>query len=107
MANNAEQLPPFQPAQKFSPPVNVSLPHLFYPPELEYKYMPLCPIPSNNASLLPSNPNVWRIPASVPASSMPLVGTSVNLNKVPLSQFSNSHVPQLTSKAHVEAAIRS
>ena len=59
-----------------------------------------CSVPSAHAALPLPDPNNWCFPGSVPAKSMPFVGTSVNLSNVALSSFNNPHVStSLRSKA--------
>ena len=103
IANNANQLAFSPPAPKIC--AIIFVPHADYPPGQQHRLMPLNFVPSTDAPLPLPNTNTWRFPASVPANSMSLVGTSVNLNNVPSI---NPHVPtSLRSTTNVWAAVRS
>ena len=134
----AAQLLSIQPAFRFAPPptqparsLNVNNPvannanplpcicfsqHLNYPAALEKRYMPLSCVLSTHAaisfslslSLSLQDSNVWRFPSAVPAITIPVVDTSVNLSNVSLAPFYSPHVrTSLRSSNRVQAAARS
>ena len=84
------------------------VPQAINPPAPRHMYMPSFSVPTTQINLFLPDQNVWRFPSTVPANSVPAVGTSVNLNNVPLAQLNNPHVPTSPgSSTLVLAAVKS